>query len=265
MKSRFVILLPAFACAVCATPGASKSQAPSQGQAIAQIPATQAQAKSPANTPAPPRPVSPPAVPDLMPGTDCTTAKMPELKYDSDEHQLRLANGAFKMSLPKGWKVELERADLAVITSPESNKGVRPVFEMFVSPVCKKYESFVVHRRVAARGLTELLPKEETIAQIADGHWHVGPEDQEGRALADGVRDPVGRRQELRAARRRGVRQAGEEGRPARQVRENLLQHVGQGRALTTACSPRVEHARPGSSLCWRTGFRSAWLRSPAP
>jgi len=183
MKSRFVILLPAFACAVCATPGASKSQAPSQGQAIAQIPATQAQAKSPANTPAPPRPVSPPAVPDLMPGTDCTTAKMPELKYDSDEHQLRLANGAFKMSLPKGWKVELERADLAVITSPESNKGVRPVFEMFVSPVCKKYESFVVHRRVAARGLTELLPKEETIAQIADGHWHVGLGGQVGRSL----------------------------------------------------------------------------------
>jgi hypothetical protein len=106
---------------------------------------------------------------------------MPELKVDKD--QVRLANGGFKMVVPKGWKVELERPDVAVITAPDSNKGVRPVFEMFVSPVCKKHESFIVHRRVAARGLTELLPAENTIEQIKNGHWNVGLGGQVGQNL----------------------------------------------------------------------------------
>jgi hypothetical protein len=143
------------------------------------------QAKSPPALPAAqtPKPAPPAAVPDLMPGTDCTTAKMPALKYDDAEHQVELAAGGFKMRLPKGWKAELERADLAVITSSDSNKGVRPVFEMFVSPVCKKYESFVVHRRVASRGLVELLPKEETVEQIKNGHWNVGLGGQVGQSL----------------------------------------------------------------------------------
>lgn len=109
-----------------------------------------------------------------MPGTDCTNAKMPELTYDKGEHRIALARGGFKMPVPKGWKVEIERPDLTVITAPESLKGVRPVFELFVSPVCKNYESFVVHQRVAARGLAELLPTEDTTAQIAGGHWNVG-------------------------------------------------------------------------------------------
>ena len=134
--------------------------------------------------PLPPKSAELPAArPDLMPGTDCTTAKMPELKYDSDEHQVRLANGGFKMRLPKGWKAELERPDLVVITSPESSKGVRPVFEMFVSPVCKKYESFVVHQRVASRGLSDLLPADDTIEQINSGHWKVGLGGQVGQNL----------------------------------------------------------------------------------
>ena len=71
--------------------------------------------------PVPPKPADPPAAcPDLMPGTDCTTAEMPELKCEQDEHQVRLAQGRFKMRLPKGWKAELERPDLVVITAPES-------------------------------------------------------------------------------------------------------------------------------------------------
>jgi hypothetical protein len=146
---------------------------------------TPAQAKSPPALAAAqsPKPAPPAAVPDLMPGTDCTTAKMPTLKYDGAEHQVELAAGGFKMRLPKGWKAELERADLAVITSPDSNKGVRPVFEMFVTPVCKKYESFVVHRRVASRGLVELLPREETVEQIKNGHWNVGLGGQVGQSL----------------------------------------------------------------------------------
>jgi hypothetical protein len=186
VKSKLVILVPALACGACATPTTSKSQATPEREANVQVSLAPAQAQPKTRPDAPAvaasKPVAP-AVPDLMPGTDCTTAKMPELKYDIDEHRVQLANGGFKMRLPKRWKVELERADLAVITSPDSNKGLRPVFELFVSPVCKKYESFVVHRRVAARGLVELLPTEETIAQIANGHWNVGLGGQVGQNL----------------------------------------------------------------------------------
>ena len=187
VKSRLVILIPAFACAACATPKTSTSPAVPPREANVQVSAAPAHAQPKPRLDAPaarvPKPVDPAALPDLMPGTDCTTAKMPALKYDSDEHRVQLANGSFKMRLPKGWKVELERADLAVITAPDDYKGVRPVFEMFVSPVCKKYESFAVHRRVAARGLVDLLPTEETVAQIVNGHWNVGLGGQVGQNL----------------------------------------------------------------------------------
>jgi hypothetical protein len=185
VKSSVVILLLAFMG--CATAKPSRpSQVDPKPEAKVEAPSarTETSVSAQAGSPVPPKPADPPAArADLMPGTDCTTAKMPELKYDQDEHQVRLAMGGFKMRLPKGWKAELERPDMAVITAPESNKGFRPVFEMFVSPVCKKYESFVVHQRVAARGLAELLPAEETIAQIAKGHWTVGLGGQVGQNL----------------------------------------------------------------------------------
>jgi hypothetical protein len=174
-------LLSAFVLFGCAT---TKPSPPSQTESKPETPAPVAPSAEKAPAVAPPAPVAPPAASnDLMPGTECTTAKVPTLKYDKDEHQVRLANGGFKMRLPKGWTAELERPELAVITAPESSKGVRPVFEIFVSPVCKKYESFVVHRRVAARGLTELLPAEETTAQIAGGQWNVGLGGQVGQSL----------------------------------------------------------------------------------
>ncbi len=173
MKSSMVILSVAFVCGACATTKTPSRQAPAEAS---HDPGTPPPTKPrPDDTAAnAPKPKAPAAVADLMPGTDCTTAKVPDLKYDTDEHRLRLAHGGFQMNVPKGWKVELERSDLAVITSPDSQKGIRPVFEMFVGPVCKKYESFVVHRRVAARGIVELLPVEETTAQIAAGQWIVG-------------------------------------------------------------------------------------------
>jgi hypothetical protein len=186
-KSGVVILIQTLACAACATPKAAKNEAAPQREASAPtvVPLAHEQPQPKPDTAAAlsPKTVAAAAQPDLMPGTDCTTAKMPELRYDSEAHRVRLANGGFAMGLPKGWKVELERPQLAVITSPESNKGVRPVFEMFVSPVCKEYESFVVHRRVAARGLSQLLPIEDTIAQIRDGHWNVGLGGQVGQNL----------------------------------------------------------------------------------
>lgn len=186
VKPSLVILIPALACAACATPQASQGPAASPSQASGQTSVSVAPEPPKAEPgaavpPAPPSTAEPAAVADLMPGTDCTTARMPELKVDKD--RVQLANGGFKMVVPKGWKVELERPDLAVITAPDSNKGVRPVFEMFVSPVCKKYESFVVHRRVAARGLTALLPAQETIDQIKNGRWNVGLGGQVGQNL----------------------------------------------------------------------------------
>jgi hypothetical protein len=176
-----LILLSVFVLCGCAT---TKPLPPIPVESKPETPAPVVASAEKAPAVAPPATVAPPAASnDLMPGTDCTTAKVPALKYDKDEHQVQLANGGFKMRLPKGWTVELERPELAVITAPESSKGVRPVFEMFVSPVCKKYESFVVHRRVAARGLTELLPAEETTAQIAGGQWNVGLGGQVGQSL----------------------------------------------------------------------------------
>jgi hypothetical protein len=187
VKPRLVILVPALACAGCATPMASKTSGTPERAEPPRISVEPAQAQPKSRPEAPAaavgKPVTLAAVPDLMPGTDCTTAKMPVLKLDDDEHGVLLANGGFKMRAPKGWKVEIERSDLAIITSPDSNKGLRPVFELFVSPVCKKYESFVVHRRVAARGLVELLPTEETVTQIRDGHWNVGLGGQVGQNL----------------------------------------------------------------------------------
>ncbi len=175
MKSSTILLL-----LLLAGPAAAKPARPSQAKPKANVAVAAPVAPAPvqAKSAAPPT-----ARADLMPGTDCTTAKMPELKYELDEHQVRLVMGGFKMRLPKGWKVEQERPDLVVMMSPKSSKGVRSVFEMFVSPVCKKYESFVVHQRVAARGLAELLPAEDTVAQIKDGHWNVGLGGQVGQNL----------------------------------------------------------------------------------
>jgi hypothetical protein len=183
VKSSLVILIPVLACAACATPKASQRQVASTPDASVHAPVNEHRESQPATPTPAPRPVVAAAIPDLMPGTDCTAAKMPELKYDMAEHRVELANGGFRMRLPKGWKFELERPDLVVITSPESSKGVRSVFEMFVSPVCKKYESFVVHQRVAARGLSELLPAADTTEQIKNGHWNVGLGGQVGQNL----------------------------------------------------------------------------------
>jgi hypothetical protein len=185
VKPSLFIVIPVLACAACATPKASQSQAASPPQASAEAPVTfTREARPRPGTPAPAlNRAVPAAESDLMPGADCTTAKMPELKIDEAEHRVELATGAFKMRLPKGWKVELERPDLAVITSPDSLKGIRPAFEMFVSPVCKSYESFVVHRRVASRGLTELLPAADTVEQMKKGKWTVGLGGQVGRSL----------------------------------------------------------------------------------
>jgi hypothetical protein len=133
-----------------------------------------------APTPAP-KPGAPTGA-DLLPGTNCTTARMPTLQYEPDEHRIVLAGGGFKMRLPKGWSAVLERPDLVVI-SAASVKGVRPVFEMFVNPVCKTYDGLFVNRRVAARGLAELQPAAAILAQVKKGSWTVGMGGRVGQNL----------------------------------------------------------------------------------
>ena len=124
-----------------------------------------------------PVPVAKPGVlvgAELLPGTSCSKAKMPSLQYDRGEHRIQLAGGGFKMRLPKGWSATLERPDLAVVSAAVSVEGVRPVFEVFVSPVCKTYDGSTVNQRVAARGLIELSPPSATMDQVKKGSWTMG-------------------------------------------------------------------------------------------
>ena len=133
-----------------------------------------------------PAPVAKPGVllgAELLPGTDCSKAKMPSLQYISGEHRIQLAGGGFKMRLPKGWSATLERPDLVVVSAAVSVEGVRPVFEIFVSPVCKTYDGPSVNRRVAARGLIELLPPNATMDQVKKGSWAMGLGAPVGRNL----------------------------------------------------------------------------------
>ena len=142
---------------------------------------SQKAAVQPEKVPPPPAaapiPGTKPAVADrteLLPGTDCSKAQMPSLQYDPGEHRVQLSQGGFKMRLPKGWRATIERPELVVISAAASDKGVRPVFEMFVSPVCKGYDGLFVNRRVAGRGLSELLPASATMEQVKKGSWAVG-------------------------------------------------------------------------------------------
>jgi hypothetical protein len=111
---------------------------------------------------------------ELLPGTGCSKARMPSFQYDAGEHRIQLAGGGFKMRLPKGWSATLERADLVVVSAAMSVEGVRAVFEMFVSPVCKTYDGSTVNQRVAARGLIELSPPSATMDQVKKGSWTMG-------------------------------------------------------------------------------------------
>ena len=124
-----------------------------------------------------PAPLAKPGVPvgaELSPGTSCSKAKMPSFQYDPGAHRIQLVGGGLKMRLPKGWSATLERPDLVVVSAATSVEGVRPVFEVFVSPVCKTYDGPSVNRRVAARGLIELLPPNATMDQVKKGSWSMG-------------------------------------------------------------------------------------------
>lgn len=111
---------------------------------------------------------------DLLPGAGCKPAVMPSWAYDATKHLAQLSAGGLRARLPSGWTAHEERPDLIVISAPESALGVRPVFELFVSPLCKTYQSADVHERIAARGMLELLPQAATADQVGAGRWSGG-------------------------------------------------------------------------------------------
>ena len=111
---------------------------------------------------------------DLLPGKRCKKAAMPTWTLGSDQRQAMLAIADYAVSLPAGFSARLERPDLVVVSASESAQGVRPVFELFVSPICKSYDGPTVARRIAARGLTELLAPQATEAQVEKGRWSGG-------------------------------------------------------------------------------------------
>ena len=111
---------------------------------------------------------------EILPGVKCKKASLPAWTYAAGEHRARISGVDYQVRLPAGWQARVERPELVVVSSPQSAGGVRPVFELFVSPICKSYDAPTVAQRIAARGLTELLAVEATAAQVRDGRWSGG-------------------------------------------------------------------------------------------
>jgi len=120
---------------------------------------------------------------ELLPGDKCTKSSLPAWTYASGKHAARISGVDYEVRLPVGWQARIERPELMVISAPQSAGGVRPVFELFVSPICKSYKGPLVAQRIAARGLTELLAVEATAAQVRDGRWSAGLGGPVGRSL----------------------------------------------------------------------------------
>jgi len=120
---------------------------------------------------------------ELLPGTQCTTAALPAWTYDARERRVRLSDGGFALRLPAGWSANVERPNIVIVSTQPNPSGVRPVFEVFVSPVCKTYDLPRVHERVAARGMKDLLPSEATAKQVSQGRWSGGLGGPVGRSI----------------------------------------------------------------------------------
>lgn len=104
-------------------------------------------------------------------GSGCSTATLPKWTYDAEKGRASLdLLSRLSVVLPEGWRVEQERDDLLVISSPTQQDGARPVFELFVGPVCESRNMPSVHERIVARGLIDLLPPEELRGQLFSPH-----------------------------------------------------------------------------------------------
>jgi hypothetical protein len=111
---------------------------------------------------------------DLLPGTKCKKAAMPAWTLGADQRTAQITGAPYRVTVPPGFTARLERPDLVVVTAAQSADGVRPTFELFVSPLCKSYDAPKVSQRLAARGLSGLLPPPATAAQVAKGRWSGG-------------------------------------------------------------------------------------------
>ena len=120
---------------------------------------------------------------ELMPGTKCKRAAMPRWVVDAARNTASLQEAGYQVTLPKGYAASLERPDLVVVTAPSGNGGVRPTFELFVSPICKSYDGPTVAGRVAARTLSEWSEPKATARQVKNGRWSAGLGGPVGRSL----------------------------------------------------------------------------------
>jgi hypothetical protein len=120
---------------------------------------------------------------DLMPGTKCKKATMPKWVVDTARNTASLPDAGYHVTLPKGYAARLERPDLVVVTAPSATEGLRPTFELFVSPICKSYDGPAVAGRIAARTLSEVSEPKTTATQVKNGRWSAGLGGPVGRSL----------------------------------------------------------------------------------
>lgn len=101
-------------------------------------------------------PAPPPALAGsdpLLPGENCTQTAAPAWTLDPAAATATLGEGGFKMKVPAGYRVTQERDGLLVLQGPREGQGPQPVFEVFASPHCDKYDTTFVERRLAQRAL----------------------------------------------------------------------------------------------------------------
>lgn len=111
---------------------------------------------------------------DVMTGRGCAKGKVPGLHYDDRQNTISLDGGGFVLRVPKDWHVASERPHLMVAWTAARSDGVRPAFEVFVTPKCKQADALMASARVAARALASIAPAEGTIEQVTKGKWDAG-------------------------------------------------------------------------------------------
>lgn len=168
-------------------PGGKRKRDPKELPEVVNVCAKRLQAKQAdrADTPPPTESVdSQPVAPaPLILGRGCGVGGLPSFEIDRVGERVRLVGGGFSLRVPKGWTAALERPELVVISAPQSIEGVHPVFEVFVADVCASYDQPLAARRVAGRGLAELMTEADSTAQIQGERWSTDLRGRLGRSL----------------------------------------------------------------------------------
>jgi hypothetical protein len=109
-----------------------------------------------------------------MTGHGCKKGKVPGLHLDAKQNAIALDGGGFTLRVPKGWGVASERPNLVLVWGAVRADGVRPVFEVFVTPKCKQVDALMASGRAAARAVADLAPSAAIIDQVTKGKWSAG-------------------------------------------------------------------------------------------